>query len=61
MSFKIKCDNCNIEYEINHESPENVHTAYVICPKCKKKFMLRQISVSDLYGPRICIWEVICF
>ena len=37
MSFKIKCDNCNIEYEINYDSPENVHTTYVICPKCKKK------------------------
>ena len=37
MSFKINCDNCNIEYEINHDSPENVATTYVICPKCKKE------------------------
>ena len=48
MSFKINCDNCNIEYEINHDSPENVHTTYVICPKCKKEIY----AASDFgFGP----------
>ena len=46
--FKVKCDSCNIEYEISYDSYENVHTTYVICPKCKKEIY----AASDFgFGP----------
>jgi len=35
--FTIKCEDCNIEYIIDYNSPENVHSTYVICPKCNKR------------------------
>ena len=43
--FKINCNNCNIEFEINYDSPENEHTTYIICPKCKK-----QVYASSDFG-----------
>ena len=45
----VKCHKCKIEYEIQYEVPsENVHTTYVICPRCRRKIY----CASDFgFGP----------